>query len=217
MNEQPIKVRAQTFGEELANCISHGLGFMLAVAALPILTYFAALRGSTRSVIAASVFSATMILLYMVSALYHALPEGRAKTWANRLDHAAIYLFIAGSYTPFALGALRGPWGWSLFGTVWACAALGVTAKLMDRLRHPLWSTGLYVAMGWLVLAALVPLLPRMPAAGIGWLVAGAMCYTVGALVFLLDHRVRYAHFVWHLFVMGGSACHFFAALWYAI
>ena len=217
MNEQPIKARAQSFGEELANCISHGLGFLLAVAALPILTYFAAQQGSARKVVAASVFSTTMILLYLVSALYHALPEGRAKSWVNRLDHAAIYLFIAGSYTPFALGALRGPWDWSLFSTVWACAALGVAAKLMDRLRHPLWSTGLYVAMGWLVLAALVPLLPHMPAAGLGWLMAGALCYTIGALVFLLDHRVRYAHFVWHLLVMGGSACHFFAALWYAI
>lgn len=209
--------RAQTLGEEIANCISHGLAFLLAVASLPILTFFAAQQGSTRNVVAASVFSATMILLYLVSALYHAMPEGRAKALLNRLDHAAIYLFIAGSYTPFALGVLKGGWGWSLFATVWACAALGVTAKLLNRLRHPLWSTGLYVAMGWLVLAALVPLIERMPTAGIAWLVAGGVAYTLGALVFLLDHRIRYAHFVWHLFVIAGSACHFFAALWYAI
>jgi hemolysin III len=209
--------RAQTLGEEIANCISHGLACLLAVASLPILTYFAAQQGTARNVVAASVFSATMIVLYLVSALYHAVPEGRAKAWLNRLDHAAIYLFIAGSYTPFALGVLKGGWGWSLFFTVWACAALGISAKLLNRLRHPLWSTGLYVAMGWLVLAALVPLVERMEPAGIAWLVAGGLSYTLGAVVFLFDHRIRYAHFVWHLFVIGGSTCHFFAALWYAV
>ncbi len=208
--------RPQTFGEELANAISHGVGFLLAVASLPILVVFAVLRGSTINIVAASVFSATMILLYFVSCLYHALPHGRAKSWLNRVDHAAIYVFIAGSYTPFVLGVLRGAWGWTLFGVVWGLAGLGVGAKLLNRLQHPLWSTALYVAMGWVVVVAVVPLMQHMPLAGLGWLAAGGAAYTLGAVVFLFDSRVRYAHFVWHLFVLAGSSCHFFAALWFA-
>jgi hemolysin III len=169
------------------------------------------------NVVAASVFSATMIVLYLVSALYHAVPDSRAKQWLNRLDHAAIYVFIAGSYTPFVLGVLRGGWGWSLFGVVWTCAGVGVAAKLLDRLKHPLWSTGLYVAMGWIAVIAVQPMFERMAAAGLVWLLAGGLCYTAGAVVFLFDSRIRYAHFVWHLFVMAGSTCHFFAALWHAV
>lgn len=207
--------RPQTLGEEIANAISHGLGFLLAVAALPILVVQAADRGAA-SVVGASLFAASMMLLYFVSMLYHALPAGAAKRWLARLDHAAIYFFIAGSYMPFLLGVLRGGWGWTLFVLVWGLAALGIAAKLLNRLRHPLWSTGLYVAMGWIALIAAGPLIERMPTAGLVWLVVGGLCYTAGAGVFLLDNKVRYAHFVWHLFVLAGSVCHFFAALWYA-
>ncbi len=205
--------RAQTWGEELANTLSHGIGALLAVASLPILVVFAVQRGGAASVVGASLFSATMIVLYLVSALYHALPAGRSKHWLNRMDHAAIYVFIAGSYMPYLLGVLRGPWGWTLFGIVWGAAALGVAAKLFNRLRHPLWSTGLYVAMGWVALIAAVPLVERLPGAGLAWLVAGGLAYTLGAVVFLFDSKIRYAHFVWHLFVMAGSGCHFFALL----
>ncbi|WP_239061926.1 PAQR family membrane homeostasis protein TrhA [Ideonella livida] len=208
--------RLQTLGEEIANAISHGLGAALAIAALPILVWQAASQGSARNVVAASVFAATAIVLYAVSALYHALPAGRAKAWLNRLDHAAIYLFIAGSYTPFTLGVLHGGWGWTLFGLVWGLAALGVVVKLLNRLQHPWLSTGLYLGLGWAVVLAAGPLLERMPAAGLAWLVAGGLSYTLGAGVFVLDHRLRYGHFIWHLFVLGGSICHFFAALWYA-
>ncbi len=208
--------RSQTLGEEIANAVSHGIGFLLAIASLPILVHHAALRGTAFDVVGASVFATTMILLYLVSAIYHAIPASRAKVWLNRLDHAAIYVFIAGSYTPFTLGVLRGGWGWTLFGVVWACAALGVGIKLLNRLRHPLVSTGLYLAMGWVAVVAIGPLMARMPPQGLAWLVAGGVAYTLGAAVFLLDNRLRYAHFVWHLLVLGGSMCHFFAALWYA-
>lgn len=208
--------RPQTLGEEIANAVSHGIGFLLAVASLPILVHQAALRGTAFDVVGASVFAGTMILLYLVSALYHAIPASRAKAWFNRIDHAAIYVFIAGSYTPFTLGVLRGGWGWTLFGVVWACAVLGVAIKFLNRLEHPWLSTGLYVAMGWIVLVAIGPLVARMPAAGLAWLVAGGVAYTLGAAVFLLDNRLRYAHFVWHLLVLAGSVCHFFAALGYA-
>ncbi|HZZ90935.1 MAG TPA: hemolysin III family protein [Usitatibacter sp.] len=205
--------RIQTLGEEIANAISHGMGLLLAVASLPILVQFASTRGGAASVVGATLFAATMILLYLVSALYHALPAGRAKAWFNRLDHAAIYVFIAGSYMPYLLGVLRGAWGWTLFGIVWSAAAFGVVAKMFNRLRHPMWSTGLYVAMGWVALIAAAPLIERLPPGPLAWLVAGGLSYTVGAVVFLLDSKVRYAHFVWHLFVVAGSTCHVFAVL----
>ena len=208
--------REQSFGEELANGISHGVGFLLAIASLPVLLGFGPPGSSAINIVAACVFSATRMMLYGVSTLYHACPPGRAKAWLNRFDHAAIYLFIAGSYTPFVLGVLRGGWGWSLFGVVWAMAVLGFTAKLANRLKHPLWSTGLYVAMGWVAVVAAAPLVARMPGAGLAWLVGGGLAYTAGAVVFLFDSRVRYAHFVWHLFVLAGSACHFVAVLRYA-
>ncbi|MBQ0936422.1 PAQR family membrane homeostasis protein TrhA [Ideonella paludis] len=213
---EPAPDRPQTLGEEIANAISHGLGCVLAIAALPILVLDAWIEGSGSDVAAVAVFGASMILLYGISALYHALPAGRAKLWLNRLDHAAIYLFIAGSYTPFTLGVLKGGWGWTLFIIVWSAAAAGVAIKLLNRLKHPWLSTGLYVAMGWVAVLAAGPLIERMPVAGLAWLVAGGLSYTLGALVFLMDNKIRYAHFVWHLFVLGGSVCHFFAVLGYA-
>jgi hemolysin III len=209
--------RDQSLREEIANAVSHGLGFLLATASLPILVTFASRQGSSVTVASAVVFSVTMMLLYLTSAVYHALPPGRWKRRANRLDHAAIFLFIAGSYTPFVLGPLRGGWGWTLFGVVWALAAVGVAAKVLDRLRHPLWSTGLYVALGWLALVAIEPMIERIAAGGLMLIVGGGVAYTVGALFFLVDARVRYAHFVWHLFVLAGSTCHFLAALWYGV
>lgn len=208
--------RPQTFGEEIANATSHGLGLLLAIASLPILVWQASRMGGAADIVGASVFAGTMILLYLASTVYHALPAGRAKAWANRFDHAAIYVFIAGSYTPFTLGVLNGGWGWTLFGLVWAMAAVGVVVKLTNRLRHPYLSTGLYVAMGWIAIIALAPLLERVPDPGLALLFGGGLAYTVGAVVFLFGERVRYAHFAWHLFVLGGTTCHFFAALGYA-
>ena len=208
--------RDQSVAEEIANSLSHGLAFLLSLAALPVLVDAAVQRGGAADVVAACLFAGTMIVLYGVSTLYHALPAGRAKVCFNRLDHAAIFLFIAGSYMPFLLGVLKGAWGWSLFGVVWAAATLGVVSKLLDRLKHPLWSTGLYVAMGWVVLIAAAPLYERMSATGLAWLVAGGVSYTLGAAIYLFDSKVRYGHLVWHLFVIGGSTCHFYAALWHA-
>lgn len=209
--------RAQTRAEERANAWSHGLACALAIGVLPLLLQSALRRGDAIGVVAAGIFAGTMILLYLVSTVYHALPAGRAKVWLNRLDHAAIYVFIAGSYMPFVLGVLRGAWGWTLFAVVWTAAALGVAAKLFDRLKHPLWSTGLYVAMGWVAVVAAVPLFERMSAEGLSWLVGGGVTYTVGAVIYLFDSKLRFAHFVWHLFVVGGSSCHVCAALWPAL
>jgi hemolysin III len=205
--------RPQTRGEEYANALSHGLGGIVAAALLPVLATVAARRGGAGEIVGVVLFAASMLLLYAVSTLYHALPAGRAKQWMQRLDHAAIFVFIAGSYMPYALGALRGAWGWSLFGVVWALAAVGVAAKLLQRLRHPLASTALYLAMGWVALAAVPALLDRLDAPALTWLVAGGLAYSAGALVFLFDDRLRFGHFAWHLFVLAGSGCHVAAAL----
>lgn len=205
--------RTQTLGEELANSLSHGLGFLLAVASLPILVFSGAPRGSAAKVVGACAFSVTAMLLYFASTMYHALPPGRAKRVFNTLDHSAIYLFIAGSYTPFALGVSSGGRGWTVFALVWGLAAAGVALKSFDRLRHPGWSTGLYVAMGWLVLIAAVPLMRHVAAEAVLWLLGGGLVYTAGAVVFMFDAKLRYGHFVWHLCVLGGSVCHFLAAL----
>lgn len=208
--------RNQTLSEEIANAISHGLGFLLAVASLPVLVSITERHGGGVSLVAACVFSLTMMLLYLASAVYHALPHGRLKQFFCRLDHAAIFLFIAGSYTPFVLGPLRGAWGWTLFALVWGLALFGMVAKVCNRLAHPLWSTALYLGLGWLALVAIGPLVEHVAPSGLALLLAGGAAYTVGAVFFLLDHRVRFAHFVWHLFVLAGSTCHFLAALWHA-
>jgi len=209
--------RPQTLGEEIANSISHGLGALGAVAAAPLLIVGATRRGDAALIAGAAVFAASMCLLYLASTLYHALPRGRAKQVFNVLDHSAIYLLIAGTYTPFALGPLRGPWGWTLLGLVWGLAALGVALKAMRRLDRPAVSLALYLAMGWLVAIAVDPVLEHVPAGGLWLLLAGGLAYTGGVLFFVFDSRWRYSHFVWHLFVLAGTACHFFAALWYAV
>jgi hemolysin III len=210
-----VSKRPQTLGEEIANSVSHGLGLLAAIGAAPFLVA-AARKLNSASFVGATVFAATMVLLYLTSTLYHALPTGRAKRLLLRLDYCAIFLFIAGSYTPFALGALHGPWGWTLFGLVWSIALVGVILKSTDKLSHPWISTALYLGMGWLVLIAAVPLFERVPTQGLIWLVAGGLAYTAGVVFFVLDSRIRYAHAVWHGFVVAGTSCHFFAVLGYA-
>ena len=209
--------RAQTRGEEVANSLSHGMALLAATAAVPILVISSARHGTATNIAATSVFAATMLLVYAASALYHAIPHTGPKRLFRKLDQGAIFLFIAGSYTPFALGPLEGPWGWTLFGLVWSLAAVGVTLKSLDRMAHPLLSTGLYLAMGWLVVIAVKPLLTHVAMPGVVLLAAGGIAYTVGVVFFTLDSRLRYAHFVWHLFVVAGTACHYFAVLDYSI
>jgi len=211
-----LNERSQTLGEEIANSISHGLALLAALIAMPFLLV-ASSRFAAVNVVAASVFVTTMVLLYLASTLYHALPHGRAKRVFQKLDHSAIYLFIAGSYTPFALGALHGPWGWSLFAVVWSLAAVGTVLKSMDRLSHPWISTGLYLAMGWLVLVAIVPLVRQVALPGLELLVLGGLAYSAGVVFFVLDSRLRYAHAIWHAFVAAGTGFHFFAILGYAV
>ncbi len=206
--------REQTLGEEIANSVSHGVGFLGAVAVTPILI-IAAQRAGTAAIVGASIFGATMMVLYLASTLYHAFPQSRTKRVFKILDHGAIFLLIAGTYTPFTLGILKGTWGWLLFGIVWGLAILGVVLKSVGGAGTSKLSTGLYLAMGWLAVLAVKPLWQNMPAWGLFWLLAGGLMYSAGVLFFVAE-RIRYSHFVWHLFVMAGTACHVVAVLLYA-
>ncbi len=209
-----VRPRVQSPGEEIANSVSHGVGLLGTLIALPVLVIGAVPHGPA-AIVGAAVFGATMVLLYLTSTLYHAIPPSRAKRVWRILDHGAIYLLIAGTYTPFTLGVLRGPWGWTLFGLIWALALAGILLKSVGGVRHPRLSTGVYLGMGWLVLVAAKPLWQTVPGWGLFWLAAGGVGYTAG-VGFYAATRVRYAHFVWHLFVLAGTACHFIAVLRYA-
>jgi hemolysin III len=208
--------RQQSLGEEIANSITHGVALLASITAVPVLVITAVRRHDPWQVAGGAVFGATLVLLYLASTLYHALPVGTAKRVFRVLDHSAIYLLIAGTYTPFTLGALRGPWGWSLLGIIWTLALLGILAKSTMGFRFPRLSTVLYAAMGWLVLIAIRPLVTHVSPAGLAWLFAGGVCYTAGIAFYATDKRLRYGHALWHLFVVAGSACHVVAVLWYA-
>ncbi len=196
--------------EELANSISHGVGFVAAAIAIPILIVTAVRRGDAEVVVGASVFGSVTLILYLTSCIYHALHPGPAKRLFQILDHVAIFLMIAGSYTPFTLGILGGGWGWTLLGAVWTLALAGIAMKIVLGTRWPILSVSLYLAMGWLAIIAIKPLSAALPPDGLAWIVAGGLAYTVGVIFFAAE-RVRYAHFVWHLFVIGGSVCHYVA------
>ena len=199
----------------MANSVSHGLGLLAALAAFPVLVMVAHQRGTAAGIAGASIFATTMVLLYLASTLYHALSSGCAKRVFRILDHSAIYLLIAGTYTPFTLGVLRGPWGWTLFGLVWGFAAVGIVLKALGGVRYTVASTLVYLAMGWLILIAADPAWTLVPKWGLVWLLAGGIAYTAGA-AFYAAERIRYFHSVWHLLVVSGTACHFIAVLWYA-
>lgn len=206
---------AQMPREEIANTISHGLALVLALVAVPVLVLSAMRAGDVRFLIGVTVFGATMILLYLASTLYHSTTHEASKQLFRLFDHTAIFLLIAGSYTPFSLGVLRGPWGWSMLAAVWTLAIVGITLKIIARTRHSRISIVLYVLMGWLAVVATKPILEFIPVPGILLILAGGLAYT-GGLAFFAAHRIRYNHFIWHLFVIAGTSCHYFAVLWYA-
>jgi hemolysin III len=191
------------------------MALAVAAFAIPTLIASAMKQREAAGIVGAIVFSGTVVLLYFTSTLYHALPASRAKGLFRLLDHGSIYLLIAGTYTPFMLGVLRGHWGWVLLGMIWGLALIGLTLKAMTGVRYEKLSTGLYLLMGWLVVLAIKPLWLAMPAWGLFWLVAGGIAYTLGVVFYVADH-VRYNHFRWHLFVIMGTACHFIAVLKYA-
>ena len=205
----------QSPGEELANSVSHAVGLVATLVAGPVLIASAIRHGGLGTIVGASIFVATALLLYLFSTLYHAVRGNKAKRVFQVLDHAAIFLLIAGTYTPFTLGVLHGTWGWALLWTIWILAAAGVALTATGQLRNRTASTALYVGMGWLMLVAVRPLWLRMPAMGFLWLGLGGVAYTVG-VPFFAAHR-RYSHFVWHLFVIAGTACHFVAVMKYAV
>lgn len=210
-----LQERPQSRGEEIANSVSHGVGFVASLAAAPVLIVVATQRGDPAGIVGASIFGVAMILLYFTSTVFHALPVSRAKQIFQILDHSAIYILIAGTYTPFTLGVLRGPWGWTLFGIVWGLALVGTLLKAFGGIRYNTLSTVIYLAMGWIIVIAADVAWTLIPQWGLFWLLAGGIAYTAGVAFFMAE-RIKYAHFIWHLFVITGTACHFVAVLYYA-
>ena len=201
---------------ERFNSISHLVGAALALAALVVLVVFASLQGDPWKIVSFSIYGFTLFLLYTLSTLYHSL-HGRAKLVFQKLDHAAIYLLIAGSYTPFTLVTLRGPWGWSLFGIVWVLAIVGIVIDSVHHNGPRIYQIIIYLLMGWVVLIALYPLIQNLPTGGLVLLVVGGLCYTGGLLFYGLDEKLAHAHGIWHLFVLAGSISHFLAILLYVL
>lgn len=209
-------MRSYSLAEEIAHAITHGVGLLFSVAGLAVLVTLASLRGDAWHIVSSSIYGATLVLLYAASTLYHATWSPRAKGLFRSLDHSAIYLLIAGTYTPFTLVNLRGGWGWALFGVVWGLAILGVVMEAAARRRVRMVSVGLYLGLGWLVAIAVKPLLDSVAVGGVVLLLLGGLAYT-GGVVFYSWRRLPYHHAFWHVCVMVGSALHFFAVLFYVI
>lgn len=211
-----ITLPRYTTGEEIANSLTHGLGIVLSITGLVVLTAFASLFGTVWHIVSCSIYGATQILLYTASTLYHSIPLPRAKAVLRVLDHSAVFLLIAGTYTPFLLVNLRGPWGWALFGVIWSLAIVGIALQGI-LIRQKTWVTTLpYLAMGWVALVGLKPLFESVAPGGLVLLFTGGLAYTVGT-VFYVWRRLPYHHAIWHGFVLAGSVCHFFAILFYVI
>ena len=205
-----------SLGEEIAHSVTHGLGVVLSIAGLAVMVTLAALRGNAWHVVSCSIFGVTLIFLYTASTLYHSIPHPGAKKVLRVFDHSAIFLLIAGTYTPFTLVTLRGGWGWTLFVLIWGLALVGIIYKITAKTRYRLLSVLLYLGMGWLVLVAIKPMVISVAMPGLLLLLAGGLCYTLG-LIFFVWRSLPYSHAVWHLFVLAGSICHFFAVLLYVI
>ncbi len=202
--------------EEIANSAIHGLGVVLSITALVLLTTLAARSGDVWRIVSSAIYGSTLVALYLSSVLYHSFRAPGVKRVFRYFDHSAIYLLIAGSYTPFTLVTLRGAWGWTLFGLVWGVAALGLLMTVIGIGRSRVLASLVYIGMGWLVVIAIKPLLAAIPPGGIAWLVAGGLLYTFG-VVFYIWKKLPFHHAVWHLFVLGGSVCHFIAILLYVL
>ena len=201
-----------TLAEDIANSITHGVGAALSIAGLSLLVVFAAMNGDPWRIVSFSIYGATLVILYLASTLYHSIQSPRVRPIMRRFDHIAIYLLIAGTYTPFTLVVLRGALGWVLFGIVWGCAVAGIIMKLHSVDRHEVISVILYLAMGWVGIIAVKPVLEAMPLVGALGMVAGGVFYTAG-VAFYVWNRLPYNHSIWHCFVLAGSACHFFVIL----
>ncbi|MFD1017988.1 PAQR family membrane homeostasis protein TrhA [Thalassobacillus hwangdonensis] len=202
--------------EEISHAITHGIGVLLSIAALVLLIVFASLKGNAWHIVSVSIYGATMLLMYTSSTLVHSFPKGKAKDLFEIFDHSAIYLFIAGTYTPIMLVPLRGTLGWTIFGIVWGIALLGIIFKVFFVKRFVVLSTAFYVLMGWLIVLAWGPLTAELPAAGITYLVVGGVLYSIGS-IFYVWRSFPFHHMVWHLFVLGGSILHFFTIFFYII
>ncbi|WP_316365606.1 PAQR family membrane homeostasis protein TrhA [Candidatus Thiodiazotropha sp. CDECU1] len=207
---------AYSLGEEIAHAVTHGIGIVLSIAGLVVLVAFASLYGNAWHITSSSIYGATLILLYTASTLYHGIPQPRVKRVLQRIDHAAIFMLIAGTYTPYTLVNLRGEWGWTLFGLVWGFAILGVLLETLVKQRIKWLSLSLYLGLGWLAIIAIKPLIDNVATGGLVLLLAGGLCYSLG-VVFYLWKRLAYHHAVWHLFVMAGSLLHFFSILFYVL
>ncbi len=214
--EKAGSARHFTLGEIIANAVTHGIGAALAIAGLAIMVAFASLYGDVWHIVSVSIYGATLIFLYLFSTLYHGIQEPQAKKVLRIFDHAAIFLLIAGTYTPFTLVTLRGPLGWTLFGVIWGMALFGVAFQTTLLRRHVAISLGLYIGMGWAVVLAIQPMMAALPLPALILLASGGLSYTFG-VVFYVWHRLPYHHAIWHLFVMAGSILHFFAVLLYVI
>jgi len=209
-------LREQTAAEEIANSVTHGVGLLMSIVCLVVGVGFAVRSGSPIIVVSVSIYGATLCLLYLASTLYHGLPPGRAKRIWNILDHCAIYLLIAGTYTPYTLGVLSPGWGWSLFGVIWGLAVAGIVFQALFIHRYRILSTLTYLAMGWLVMVAVYPMWRNLGPHGFLWVALGGACYTLGT-VFYAWKNVRFMHAVWHLFVLAGSLLHFLGVFWYVV
>lgn len=200
--------------EEIFNMVTHIVGAALALAGLVVLVVSASMRGDAWRIVSFSIYGATLLLLYSSSALYHGT-DGNVKRFLRVIDHQAIYLLIAGTYTPFTLVTLRGAWGWTLFGIVWGLAVLGIILDAVHGKGSRVPQLVIYIAMGWLIVSALGPLLRVFPMAGFIWLIVGGLFYTGGVVFYVQDGRFPYFHGIWHLFVLAGSLCHYFSVLFY--
>lgn len=202
--------------EEIMNVVSHGIGFLLSIPALALLVVFASIEGTAWHIISFAIYGSSLVVLYFASTIFHLTQNQKTRNRLNVFDHASIYLLIAGSYTPFVLVTIRGPWGWSIFGVVWGLAICGIILKIFFTGRFNTLSTILYIVLGWTILIAISPLTRALPFEGLMWLLAGGLSYTVGAVFFLLN-RLPFNHAVFHLFVLLGSICHFVAVFWYVL